>query len=483
MEDKIIKLYKDLQDSGYDLFNINDPFYNDLCSPYKSENGTDVLLSDRKNDYYNNDNTTCQSNCQYSSFNPEYKFLKCECKVIVDDIDVNNLNKFRKKVFNNFYDVLKNSNYKVMKCYKLVFNWKYLKKNIGSFIVSGLFIIYICFFIIYIIKGITPLKEASIKNINYYNNNFPPKKRKQIINDIVISNAKENKEKRESHLAVKKKRKKKLKEHVSNINYQPIQTKTKMNTTENKDSKNALNTKEIKSNEKNKIKNNNNNNNNKLDDLDLNNSTYEKALEFDKRTLLQIYWSKLKLKHLIIYTFISCHDYNLQYIKISRFVFLVCTSMALNVFFFFDSSMHKIYLDYGKYNFIQQLPQILYSTIVSLIIEILIGILSFTDINLYQIRQLEQATVDNIEKILKKIKMKLMTFFIITFLLFFFYWYFISAFCAVYNNTQIIYIKDFISSFSIGLLYPFIIQFVFSLIRIFTLREKTKVRSLLYKVC
>ena len=157
--------------------------------------------------------------------------------------------------------------------------------------------------------------------------------------------------------------------------------------------------------------------------------------------------------------------------------------MALNVFFFFDSSMHKIYLDYGKYNFIQQLPQILYSTIVSLIIEIIIGILSYTDINIYQIRQIEQATLDKIEPILKKMKKKLIIYFIITFVLFLFYWYFISTFCAVYNNTQIIYIKDFISSFSIGLVYPFIIQLVFSLVRIFALRKKTKVRSLLYKIC
>ena len=145
--------------------------------------------------------------------------------------------------------------------------------------------------------------------------------------------------------------------------------------------------------------------------------------------------------------------------------------------------MHKIYLDYGKYIFIQQLPQILYSTMVSLIIEIIIGILSYTDINIYQIRQLEQATLIKIGQFFKKIKIKLILYFINTFVLFLFYWYFISAFCAVYNNMQIIYIKDFISSFSIGLVYPFIIQLVFSLIRIYALRKKTKVRSLLYKIC
>ena len=78
-----------------------------------------------------------------------------------------------------------------MKCYNLVFNWKYLKNNYGSFIVFGLFIIYICFFIVYLIKGISPLKEESIKNLNnnknieiINNENFPPKKEKLIINKV-----------------------------------------------------------------------------------------------------------------------------------------------------------------------------------------------------------------------------------------------------------------------------------------------------------
>ena len=115
LEEKLLHLYEDLQESGYDLFNIEDLFYNDICSPYESENGTDVLLSDRKNDFYNNNYTTCQANCQYSSFDSKYKFLKCECSVIVDDIDINNFDKFSKTIYKNFYDILKNSNYKTMK--------------------------------------------------------------------------------------------------------------------------------------------------------------------------------------------------------------------------------------------------------------------------------------------------------------------------------------------------------------------------------
>ena len=44
--------------------------------------------------------------------------------------------------------------------------------------------------------------------------------------------------------------------------------------------------------------------------------------------------------------------------------------------------------------------------------------------------------------ILECMKRKLVGFFVVTFLLFLFYWYFISAFCAVYQNTQVIFLRD-----------------------------------------
>ena len=518
LNDKLIELYEDLQNSGYDLFNIDDPFYNDLCSPYKSENGTDVLLSDRKNDYYNNNYTTCQANCQYSSFNSEYQFLKCECKVIVDDIDINDFDKFSKKIYKNFYDILKNSNYKTLKCYNLVFNLGHLKKNIGSFVVIAFFVGYVCFFSIYIVKGITPLqnevvatlsskfKDVDINTIknslvdekvknnkdNIYKRKsvvqFPPKKRKTV--SIVESDMEKDENK-------KKKRKSKKLKKTKSVNTEKRKSRNENILSKIEDEK-GINTESKKNiledTEKNKIPKKRKSKgkvynidqiipNEKLDDLDLNNLPYEKAVDLDKRNFSQIYWSRLKGKHLFIFTFISCNDHNLVYIKIARFLFLICTSMAMNVIFFFDSSMHKIYLDYGKYNFIQQIPQIIYSSIVSLIIEILIGMLSYTDNKIYEIRQIEEYDQEKIKKIVKSIKIKLVIFFIVTFIFFAFYWYLITSFCAVYNNTQVIYMKDFATSFTLGLIYPFAIQLCFALLRIFTLRDKKKSRSFLYKFC
>ena len=62
--------------------------------------------------------------------------------------------------------------------------------------------------------------------------------------------------------------------------------------------------------------------------------------------------------------------------------------MAINVFFFSDDSMHRLYVDYGKYNFIQQIPQIIYSTALSQILDVFLCYLILTDKYFYQIKGL-----------------------------------------------------------------------------------------------
>ena len=47
-----MNLFVSLNNSGYNLFNPNDSFYNDICSPYTSIYKKDMLLSDRWEDIY-----------------------------------------------------------------------------------------------------------------------------------------------------------------------------------------------------------------------------------------------------------------------------------------------------------------------------------------------------------------------------------------------------------------------------------------------
>ena len=209
----------------------------------------------------------------------------------------------------------------------------------------------------------------------------------------------------------------------------------------------------------------------KLDNYELNNLEYDSALELDKRNFIQIYWSLLKREHLIIFTFITRDDHNIIFIKYSRFIFLLCTDMAMNVFFFSDETMHKMFLDYGKYNFIQQIPQITYSTIISKLIEIVLCYLSLTYKHYYQIKDCKKISKSSMIGIIKCIRIKLAFFFGFTTLMFIFYWYLISCFCSVYQNTQIAFIKDSLLSFLLGNLIPFVIYLVSSLFRIFSLKS------------
>ena len=220
----------------------------------------------------------------------------------------------------------------------------------------------------------------------------------------------------------------------------------------------------------------------KLDDFELNDLSYEEALIYDQRSFFKVYLSLLKREHRILFTFFVCHDYNLIYVKLSRFIFLLATDIAMNVIFFSDVTMHKKFLIYGKYNFIQKIHQIIYSTILSQIIEVFICFLSLTDKHIYQIKNLEFNTKNKklILEVFKCIKIKLIFYFIFTFIFFGFYWYTVAVFCAVYYNSQSAFLKDSLMSFLLSLLYPLILYTFPSAFRICAL--KCKNNSCLYKI-
>ena len=112
-------------------------------------------------------------------------------------------------------------------------------------------------------------------------------------------------------------------------------------------------------------------------DEEINNLKYELALKYDKRIYIQYYISLLKTKHIFIFSFFYNKDYNLRIIKIDLFFINFAFSYAVNALFFNDNTMHKIFEDEGSFNFIYQLPQIVYSSLISTVLNILLKIISF----------------------------------------------------------------------------------------------------------
>ena len=86
LSEKLKNLHEELKKMGYNLFDIKSPFYQDICIPYSSIDGTDVLLTDRINYYYNNEETVCQSNCKFSDYLMESQYMKCNCDISNSEI-------------------------------------------------------------------------------------------------------------------------------------------------------------------------------------------------------------------------------------------------------------------------------------------------------------------------------------------------------------------------------------------------------------
>ena len=97
-----------------------------------------------------------------------------------------------------------------------------------------------------------------------------------------------------------------------------------------------------------------------------------------------------------------------------------------------------------------------------------------TDNYYYQIKDSKRLNKNLLLKVITRIKIKIAFFFVFTILMFAIYWYLISCFCAVYQNTQIAFIKDSLTSFLLDNLIPFVIYLFPSILRIISLKTKMK---------
>ena len=217
---------------------------------------------------------------------------------------------------------------------------------------------------------------------------------------------------------------------------------------------------------------------NNYTDNELNSLTYDEALIIDSRTYLEYYISLLKTKQMLLFTFCNQNDFNSINLKISLFLFSFALYYTISSLFFQDSTIHKIYEDNGKFNFEYQIPKIIYSSLISIVITIIIKYFSLSENNVIN----GKKNKDNPEKIIKVLKIKFLLFFILTFFFLIIFWYYLSCFCAVYKNTQIHLLKDTLISFGLSMTYSFGINLAPGILRIPALRNKNNINKILYNI-
>ena len=442
-------------------------FYNDGCNQYTSEYGTDMTLYDRKNEFNKNNFSLCEINCEFKGYNKTTLKVECKCKIKKNINFFSDINLDKNKLLNQFINIKKISNIWVFKCYKLLFSSGGLQTNIGSYILIIIIIINIICLILFYKKGYYLLTEQMEKIIE---NKFPQKKEEE---NIKISSP------------IKRKGIKNI--TISKLSNEPknILLATDIITVLDSNKNEKINEKEKEKEVEKEIKEEKEENINKaidLNDYEMNRLSYEDAIKYDSRTYLDYYLSLIRTKQLIVFTFYTYSDYNSRIIKISLFFFSFALFYIVNALFFNDSTMHKIYEDHGVFNFIFQIPQILYSTIISVVIKTIINLLSLTEKDIVEIKN--KKTYEKANKKMNKKKKRLLTKFILFFVLIFLFlslfWYYISCFCAVYKNTQVYLIKDTGISFGTSLIYPFIINLIPGLLRVHAL--ETKEKPCLYRI-
>ena len=508
-----------MNEYGYCLFNISDLFYNDICTKY-TINGTDINLNDRRVDIYGkiSNLSLCQTGCSFHSFNSSNKKVECSCEPETEDIIfMQSSLTYDKEQAQNINLTNTNINLVVLKCYKLLFIIKNLKYNIGCIIMTIIFLlllislIYFCFTGKKDINNFIQLILGKLKNLNKNDkkdkNNQPNKlKNKKItfnnpnINAVKIMNTykiqRNNKKLKSKSIILNKKNKKhSLINNLSNsssrgdinsllkLSNKNIKEKNKNNSNPTK--KDSI-SKPLTNNKNSKNRTNVTINNDKyisFNDQELDNLTYEEAIKYDKRTYLQYYCSLIKRKQLLLFSFFPNNDYNLRILKISLLLVSFPLYLTINGIFFNDNIIHKLYEDKGKNNFIFRIPQILYTSVIGYIITTLLRLLALSEGNILTLKKEQNYISFNLKsnRTKKIIIIKFSVFYILSIIVISFFWFYISCFCAVYENTQLILIIDSLISFSASLIYPFGLNFIPGIFRISSLRSSNN-KACIYKI-
>ena len=433
-----------------DKLNTSSGYFNDICYISSSNSGTDITLKDRKEEFIEGKKEICQEGCDFTDYDYNNKKAQCSCDVKESSNNYADMKFDEEKIFKNFIDIKNIANINILKCYKSLFSQNGIIRNIGSYIIISIILFHI------------------ISIFIFYKYQFDEIKDK--INDIILGKGNSNKSKNVETKNIKKQKPKNNNKIISTINPNYKRNKIIKKVTNKKifPLKNKINMKKFKPQNNTKIygkrisnniinmnnviitKNSNNKNIfkskfkinkkekeiTKYNEKELNELDYELALKYDHRSCCQYYISLIKTKHNLIFSFFYNNDYNSKIIKIDLFFISFIMNFTINALFFNDDTMHKIYKDKGKFQFLFQLPQMIYSSITSSALGAILQLLALSEDDIIKFKQNKDTNNINERKrsLIYRLNIKVILFFIISTIFLLMFWYYLSMFCAIYMN-------------------------------------------------
>ena len=156
----------------------------------------------------------------------------------------------------------------------------------------------------------------------------------------------------------------------------------------------------------------------------------------------------------------------------------------MNALFYNDDTIHKIYEVKGAFDLEYQLPKIIYSSFISMLLNTILKILSLSNSAILDFKnnKAKKGLKEKTKSLKNKLHIKFILYFINSFLLLIFFWYYISMFCVIYRNTQLHLLKDTLMSFGLSFFDPFFINLIPGIFRIVSLSDPKKNRKYLYNL-
>ena len=204
---------------------------------------------------------------------------------------------------------------------------------------------------------------------------------------------------------------------------------------------------------------------------------YYDAINLDKRSCIKIFCSFLVNTQIIFGICFTSNYLNLFVIKFSFLLIKFQINFFCNALFYTDKYISDTYYNNGKFNIFSGILKSIYSFLVTLLITCLLSILTNNKgeiVNTIKNRKNKMEYLRQVNINLKKIRNKLIVYYIFLIILGTSFLYYVSAFCAVYRNTQKYWLIGCLETFILDFLSVFGICIFLSLFRYISLQRRIK---------
>ena len=441
-----LELGLELSKEGIDIYNPNDPIFNDHCTSL-SIDGKDVAMKDRREQVYTAA-TICAEGCSLKSLNLSINEIECECEPqsggFASVLEEN-------EIFSMFSSILSSTNIEMFTCVKLLSKLGKHFLSSANMIMLPVIVSILTFSSLFIFIQM----KLIYSNLNQHLPLAP--------NELKLSDSATE---IESDIRSTKPISSKLNLVFKHEGY----IITNQNSEDKREKEKQTDTKETES---------------SFDFSEMNEMDYREAIKNDFRSFFQYFLSILTEKQIILSTILNRSIFYPLSLRLVLLLFTLSSFFFLNGLFFTEEYITERYnttetLDVW-YVLKNELSKSVYSSFIGMFIAKFISMMLSSEKNFAKLYQEKNDVFyyRNFKSLVGDMKKKFYIVIAIVILLTFVYWYFLFIFCYVYQSNQLSWIQSSLFSILLNILLPIAICLIVAVMRIAALRGKI---SLLFTI-